>query len=440
MKKKLLNFYLLIFINFIIASNFTTCSKIPKDNSQKINDETIKMTMWHQWTDKPNLTNNLLKKVINKWNTQNVKIKIIDEGVNVEQYKTKIRTALAVGEAPDIFFMWNGSFVEPYIESKNILYLDPFLNDEIKDRMLPKALDSFTHDGKIYGMPTFTFIANLYCNKELFDKANAKIPSTYDELLESIKLLRQNGITPIVVGERDRWPGMYWYDILAMRQAGNSKCIEALNNPKLYDQSDFREAARKLIQLVRMDAFNDNIFGIGFKEMQDDYINGEAAMIYQGNWIEPIIENSKTNIKNKTIAVTFPIIEDGNGNSKELLGGNVDGFYINMDTKYKKESVEALIFICENTSKEGYLSGEGLPCWKTQELDQTNIPSLTKKSFSFMKSGSSFIEWWDTIFPASEADVHKNLVAKLFADKISPENFAKEMSKLKGDENYTGIK
>lgn len=343
----------------------------------------VTLTLWHQWVVDTDAMTNPLKNAIKAWNDQNPKIQIQADGVNGEQYKPKIKTALAAGEAPDLFFAWGGSFVSPYVKSGNCLAIDDYLNDGTKDKLVEGTLGACTFDGKVYSLPTTTYIANLYCNKELFDKAGAKIPATYDELLDAVKALRAKGITPMVVGEKDRWPGMYWFDILAMRSAGNQACIDAMNKPSQFDQQAFKDAATK----------------------------------------------------GKVTAVPFPLIKDGKGNAGEFFGGNVDGFYINANTKSKEEAVKVLKFISEQAGKEGYLSGAGLPCWKIAGLDDSKLPPLAKQSAQLMGTAKSFVGWWDTVLPAADAETHKNLIADLFAGKKTPDDFIKEMAKLKGASN-----
>ena len=73
-----------------------------------------------------------------------------------------------------------------------------------------------------------------------------------------------------------------------------------------------------------------------------------------------------------------------------------------------------------------------LSCWEMDDKDISMLPPLTHASTKLFKTAKSNVEWWDTIFEASDADLHKGLVAELFAERITSENFIKEMAKLKG--------
>ncbi len=425
---------ILLSVNLIILLlSLTTCS-ILSDTIQleKEKPEPKILKLWNQWVDNSSTVTNPLENAIREWNRKNPQIQVTEFSWNGEQYKSKIKTALAAGDAPDIFYMWSGSFVGPFIDEGNILPLDSYLNNETLDKLTPGVIDSCKYNGEIYSLPTYRFIANLYCNADLFNKAGAKIPATYDELLESVKKLRSEGIVPIVVGEKDRWPGMYWYDILAMRQAGISACRSALKVPLLFDGQDYKKAADKLLQLVENKAFNSDALNTSFKDMVNEFVRGNAAMIYQGNFIESDIEAINSKVKGKVITVPFPTIGDGKGTLKEFYGGITDGYFINANTQYKQDAVKVLEFISEKSGKEGYLSGAGLPCWKMDGFDKFQVSSLIKQTTQLMETGTSFISWWDTILPAADAEKHKELVAELFDKRLSSEEFTKRMAQLRG--------
>ncbi|HEY9060545.1 MAG TPA: extracellular solute-binding protein [Pseudobacteroides sp.] len=427
---------ILLIVNLIVLIlSLTSCKiNILKDTTDEIKDkpEPCTLRLWNQWVDRSDLVSNPLKNAIREWNEKNPEVQVHEISWNGEQYKSKIKTALAAGDAPDLFYMWSGSFVGPFIDEGNILPLDTYLDNETLDKLMPGVIDSCKYNGKIYSLPAYRFVASLYCNTELFQKAGAKIPQTYDELLGSVKKLRSKGIVPIVVGEKDRWPGMYWYDILAMRQAGSTACRNALAIPALFDRQDYKEAADKLIQLVDNKAFNEDALNTSFTDMVNEFTEGNAAMMYQGNWVGTKIEDANSKVKEKVIAIPFPTIQNGKGDLTEFYGGITDGYFININTKHKQEAVNVLKYISEKSGKEGNSSGAGLSCWKLDDYDKSELSPLIKQTTQIMESGTSFISWWDTILPAADAETHKDLVAELFDRRLSSEEFVRRMAKLRG--------
>ncbi|MFU7517936.1 extracellular solute-binding protein, partial [Clostridium sp. HCS.1] len=98
--------------------------------------EPITLTMRHIWTQKSYNTNGSIgEEVIQEWNENNPNIQIKSEIVENERYKTKIKTAIATNELPDIFFSWGSGFSKPFVESGKVLNLNPYLDNEIRNNV-----------------------------------------------------------------------------------------------------------------------------------------------------------------------------------------------------------------------------------------------------------------------------------------------------------------
>ncbi|QNK39759.1 extracellular solute-binding protein [Caproicibacter fermentans] len=398
-------------------------------------DGEIKLALWDQSVGETDPTAKILPEVVSQWNKDHPNIQVERTGTTGEQYKTKIKTALAANEAPDVFYgMGGGSFMQPYIQAGNVLVLDQYVSDETKSKMRSGMLSGCQVNGKIYTLPCYTHLANLYVNTALFKKAGAKVPTTFDELLEAVTKLKAANITPAVIGEKDRWPGMYWFDIMAMRQAGNDACIAAFKDPAKFNSPDFIEAANKMQKLAKAGMFNSSMFSMSYDEMLAAFNAGNAAMLFQANWVNAGIEDDSSKTKGNVEVVIFPVFTDGKGKASEFYGGGQDGFYINSSTKNLKEAAEFLTYLSEELGSKGYLAGAGLPCWNTDSLDTSKLSTLDKTDAKLLDTGTSFITWWDNILPAESAEIHKNLIAELLASKITPEDFCKQMAQLKATE------
>ncbi len=394
----------------------------------------VTIQLWYWSILRPDLGTDQYRTLIDDWNAERTDIHIEATAYDMEEYRSKIKTSLAAGEAPDMFYMWSGSFVRPYLRTGNMLPIDAYLTGDVKARIKPGMLEACMDGGKTYSVPIYTFIANLYCNTELFEQAGAVIPKTYEELLAAVKTLRSGGITPIALGEKDRWPGMYWYNILAMRHAGLQGASQALQYPALFERAAFLEAAEKLLELHENGAFSENAFEMGFVDMLDSFRNGEAAMMYQGDWVAATIEDESSPTKDVVTLVPFPVVPGGDGSAYEFLGGNIDSYYIRADTEHPDEAVEVLLDLSERAGKEGEAAGLGISCWKIAPDESAQTPPLAAQSVALMETGRGYLGWWDTILPAASAETHKSLVADLLDGRVTPEEFTTEMAKLVGSQ------
>lgn len=398
---------------------------IPLGNVIPVSAKTpISLKLWHIWGDLYSFN-----KAVTNFNKAYPHI-ILDIESTSYGYDTKIKTAIAANEAPDIFFSWGGGFSAPFVRSGKVLPLDPYLNDGTRNKLIKGSLTNFTYDGKVYALPTTLSIGVLYCNQELFDKYSIKIPVTFEELVTAVKKFNEKGILPIAVGERDLWPGMFWYDILALRIAGAKRSHEALTKKASFNQPEFTEAAAKLVELIRLNGFGNRALTQTLKESIILFNRGKAAMMFNGTWFSGECIDEDCKVKGKIVAKKFPLVEGGKGTDTEYLGGPSDSFMVSANSKHKKEAVMAVKYICETMSKESYLMGMGLPLWKIDVKDTSKINPLILEQAEMIKNVTAYVSWWDVFLQGDDANIHKSLVQKLFAGTITPEQYSKEMQKL----------
>ena len=85
-------------------------------------------------------------------------------------YFTKLRTDVSGGNADDIFMM-NGSYLQPYVTAGSLLEIGSDFDAQKAD-WVPAAVEQYTRDGKLWGVPQLTDggIA-MYYNKKLLGDA-----------------------------------------------------------------------------------------------------------------------------------------------------------------------------------------------------------------------------------------------------------------------------
>lgn len=424
-------------LKMILALSMASAMIVPSVSVMAESEEPVTITIWHQSVADTDPVKKIIEESVEEYHELHPNVTIEQDGVTGEQYKTKIKTAFAAGEAPDISYMFSGgSFVQPYIDAGLLLPIDEYLTEETLNKVLPGMMSGCTFNEKVYTLPTITFLANLYCNTEMFEQAGAKIPETWDELLDAVDKLNAAGFTPIIMGEKDRWPGMYWFDIISARTAGNAALEEAFADPSKFNSEAIIDAAAKMQELVNANAFNDNMMSMSYDEMVEGFAAGQGAMIFQANWVHPAFQDDAAATKGKVTCVPFPVIEGAAGSITEFSGGTSDGYYINAECEHPEEAVAYLEYLSNKIGVQGYQMGAGLPCWDTSEADTSALTVLDVESAALMETGTSYIGWWDNILSAEDSETYKDLVAELMALKITPEEFAESMSKLQPSDFY----
>jgi raffinose/stachyose/melibiose transport system substrate-binding protein len=394
--------------------------------------EPVELNLFTQFADPNSKDGNFIAfyKTLEAIKTALPNITLKHEGISGDAYKTKLKTDMAANELPDIFFTWGAGFAEPMVNAGQVLALDDYLKDGTMDRIVTGTMTNFTYNGKIYGLPYSIATANLYCNKELFDQNGLKLPETYEDLVAAVKAFSGKGITPLIVGEKDLWPGLMIYGILATRSAGAQAFNDALLKKASYDTPELLAAANKIKELNDLKAFGANPLGTSYEDAMTAYKNGKAAMMFMGTWVNGEFEADGVPVKGKTVPIKFPVLDGAKGTINEFHGGSGETFMISNNTQYKDQAVQAIKFICENMSKEQYLAGSGAPAWKGDMGDTSQLNPLSVATGKLAGEGTGFVYWLDVMTSAADAETIKNSIAGLLANKLTPEAFCKELQKM----------
>lgn len=410
-------------------SSTSTAGTSQAAQSSEVKNSTVKV--WTLWTDPTKDSNAAyFYKVLESAKTELSNIKIEHDATENESYKTKLKTAIAANEAPDVFYSWGAGFTKPFVDAGKVLPLDDYLTSSgTADKLLPGSADYFKFDGKTYGIPYSQWVAVLFCNKELFDQNSLKVPTTFDELLTAVKGFRAKNITPITVGGKDRWPAMFFQNVLALRMGGAQLCNDALSGSASFDQEAFVQSAAKLKELVDAKAFSDGALGLTNDEAAVPFTEGQIPMYYMGNWFVGNATGKESKVADKVQAVPFPMVEGGKGTADEFFGGSIEGFCVSAKATDKDAASKTAGYLAQTMAKLTAQDG-GLPTWKVEGVDESKINPLAKQVKDMTANAKAYMVAWDTFFEGAAAETHKNLVAEIFAGKRTPEDFAKEMQKL----------
>lgn len=342
-----------------------------------------------------------------------------------EAFKTKIATVMQSGNPPDIFQSWGGGGMNEYAKAGLLKDITADLEkDGWKDTFSPGALGVFSFEGKYYGVPRDMGAVGFWYNKDLFAQAGIETPpATWSEFLDVVKKLKAAGITPIALGEGDKWPGAFYWEYLAVRIGGQAAFDAAYSRKGAFTDEPFVEAGRKLLELVALEPFQDGFLGATWPDEQVVMATSKAAMDLMGQWAPGAFKDAsvdKQGLGDKLGWFPFPAVEGGAGDPADALGGG-NGFVIGKDAE--PEAVDFLKYI---SSKESQIAqaqiGLSVPVVKGAEVGLTDpMLLLVQKGAAAAKY---FQLYYDQAMPPAVGGVVNDAVQGLFAGTLTPEEAA----------------
>lgn len=436
--KKNLKKLLAILLSTTMVLSLSACGGNKSDEAQnevtdtvteekaEVKDEEIQLTLWSIATESDSF-NNAYTKAISDYEAAHPGTKITHETFENESYKTKIKSAVAANELPDLFYTWGGGFSKSFVESGKVLAIDKYYTDEFKEQLSSAALNNATYEGKLYGSTYTTPVSALFYNRAMFDKYGLKAPTTWDELVNVCKTFLENDITPFGISVKDTWVLAMAHDALTLKSAGPEKTAKAITrNGVSYNDPDFLASAQKIKDLVDMGAFLEGATGLSNDEACANFYNGTVPMYITGSWMGGSILTDAANPADFDVA-PIPVINSINAKITDFMGGAADTIMVSNATKHPDEAGNAVFELTKSISKYAYIDGAGIAAWAV-DYDDSAVNPITKKVAEYATGATSFTLWFDTLMDANDAGEYLALLQELYIGNLSPEEFVEAMA------------
>jgi arabinogalactan oligomer / maltooligosaccharide transport system substrate-binding protein len=208
-------------------------------------------------------------------------VRVIVEILAFGDIRDQLRIAGPAGEGPDIIIGahdWLGELVESGL-------LMPLDLAGRENQFLEPAIQAFTYDGELYGLPYAIENVALFRNPDLVPEA----PETWDEVVEIAEELADEGLYGFLMQQGDPY---HFFPI----QTAFGGYVFGQNPDGTYDASDVgidspgSIAAAEWLGMMVEEGYM--LADVGWDDMHTLFEEGRVGMIITGPWALPRIEES----------------------------------------------------------------------------------------------------------------------------------------------------
>lgn len=383
----------------------------------------VVVTWWHIQTEENQAA--LWQQLADEYMAANPNVTVEITVLENEAFKTKLTTVMQSADPPDIFQSWGGGVMNEYAEAGLLKDITADLAaNGWGESFSPGALGVYAYKGVNYGVPRDMGMVGFWYNKDLFAQAGiAAPPATWSEMLAAIEALKAAGITPIAVGEGDKWPGAFWWEYFAVRIGGQAAFEAAASGEGSFTDEPFIRAGEMLQELVALEPFQSGFLGSTWGDEATLMGNGDAAMDLMGQWAPGAFrENSEDGEGLGDLAgwFPFPAIEGGAGGAADALGGG-NGFVVGANAE--AAAVDFLRYLSSVDSQIAQAElGMSVPVVAGSET------ALTDPLLATVQQGAAAAEYfqlyYDQYLPPAVGAAVNDAVQGLFALTLTPEQAA----------------
>lgn len=292
----------------------------------------------------------------------------------------------------------------------------------------PGMLDGFASDGHVYAIPAAYGAWTGWYDARLFREHGWEPPATWDELVALCEQIKAEGIAPWTIqGKYSQFYGWNTY-ISIVHRVGGLAAINRINalDPNAFSHPDAVEAAR-LFQELGTRFLQRGAMAMTHTESQLHFVQGAAAMIFCGIWLENEMKSSMPPGFDLR-AFTVPIVEGGSGSPRIFNGQGMEYLFVSRDADHPDIAFEFARFMVSPKHAEEMSRAIGaISPLKGGTPREAVSPALGSVIDIIEASDTIFNVRVYQLFPAWRTQVMGAAMDGLLRGTITPEEFGRQL-------------
>lgn len=340
----------------------------------------------------------------------NVEISLEVNGTNV--FET-IKALIASGDTPEIFMTEGYNFMRAYED-----YIVDISEEDYVEDISDAAKSAITLDDKIAGLPVTFQGEGLLYSKKIFRENNLEVPTTYSELVDVCKKLKDKGITPFTNQFKDDWLIRQYFAIVGC--APNEPSLVQFTEDLYAGDATFEGNEYMLHSLDFMDFMLENgqkdPLNAGWNEVCADFAQGKSAMMFEGEWVWDTLESIDPDLEVGMVPV--PAYD---APEKNKLAVDVNGvWHVGKGSENEEEGKKILRWIATSDTAKDILQNEFHVIPTMDGWDYKGTNPLSADAYNAMSSGDVYSWAWPTWpdgFGVSAAKEYQEYIMGNYSDK-----------------------
>jgi raffinose/stachyose/melibiose transport system substrate-binding protein len=341
--------------------------------------------------------------ILDAFHAEYPNITVSFDPTNPPDYNATIQTQMETGTGPDLLFVRSFATGRSWFEQGFVASLQdlPGLADAI-----PPASNApwATEAGEPFAVPIAAVSHGIYYNQDLFAANNIEIPTTWEELMAASETLKAAGVYPFANGTKDEWDinEVVWMALVPNNVGGMEGRLEYLNGDRCFNDADITASFQQIQDLTPY--LPDGFTATNYYDAQQLFIQGKAAMMFDGSWSITAIQQAQPEFNWSVFAVPPP------AGKEEYISFHMDAAIgMNPATEHPEAARTFLQWL--ETPEFAEMFGNGVPGF----FPVTNeVPALTDEvantflSFNSEAAGTDIRFTWDKLMdpPSGETSAY----------------------------------
>lgn len=345
-----------------------------------------------------------------------------------DQYNTSVRTKLAAGQGPDIFWIFPKNAAGGVIDFAKAGFAADLSDLSFWDNIGQGAKDDMSYEGKPYGIAEGLDFLGVYYNQDMLEQVGvSEFPTDWPSFLELCQKLQDAGITPIAMGDKDPWViqfGMYQIAANVVYPDDMDFDVKVQNGENSLNDPKWVETISMYQELYDKSYIIPNSLGVGSAQAAQLFIDGKAAMTFTGTWDYASMVSSGAAEFTRGFA-SLP----GNqpGEPLYVSASTSAGYALNAKSRHLDQAKEVLNYLFDGESPlfQSFVEeSSSISVYRGVELSNELFQAVND---NYQKTGNS-VYFSNQMWPAGVSDVMQAKFADIIGGtSTTPEEVAQAM-------------
>ncbi|MDJ1434018.1 ABC transporter substrate-binding protein [Halostagnicola sp. A-GB9-2] len=262
-----------------------------------------------------------------------------------ENLDQTVATRFNSDNPPGSFAGWPGANLEQYDGVLGDIESEVWDEADLADAHVEEAVEACQFDGGYSAVPIGSHRMNdLFYNVEVLEDAGVD-PDSLDDIDALIDALdtvdSETDATPLAMS-LEAWAILQTWAVVMLSTQGYDAYMDFIAGDG--DEDAVRETFETLEEILD-NYINDDAASVGFTEVNQDIMGGDAAFIHEGNWVAgAYINNEDIEYGEEWDAIRYPGTED-------MYGLHIDSFIYPGDNPAPEETATFLRFAGGETAQ-----------------------------------------------------------------------------------------
>jgi len=362
------------------------------------------ITFLHYFTD--SLSGGLTD-MARTFNSQNRLYELKPVPLDHEAFKTSIRKTLDSGNPPDLYSYWAGARTASIIDQ--LEPIDDIWQAGKLDSVFSPALvrSAVEYNGRKYLLPLTQHYVGIFYNKNIFDRYRLKPPATWKEFLTVCEKLKGEGVIPIALGAKEKWPAQFWFDLILLRTAPYEYRQRLMQGGAQFSDSQVTAVFERWSHLLTKGYFNSRPNDLSWDSGANELVySGKAAMTLMGTWLIGYYGNDA----HKWVAgrdydfFPFPVIDPA---IPSVSMGPIDGLVVPKKALNREGAKKVLTYLSDIGPQQAMSRGSGALA-PNLKVPRTSYGDMQQRILDVIGSSAHFTFAFDLSTPPQVAELGLN--------------------------------